>query len=195
MSYQKHIGITVPIPVRYYMLGMHLTEEASQEEHGMISFDSCCSIGLNLEIVRNDVLKSIIYLHSMASFLFFPKVLPNVIFTNPQYLLDMLSALIRFSFVESLEDILPVNQCIEVDAKQIFHEDGVFDSSLLGKLCLPLLLLCFQKRSFLNCLDISVSLLLFLQTKPKSNTLCQSCYHHVISLKKIQVYLECHVIQ
>ena len=58
-------------------------------------------------------------------------MLPNVIFTNPQYLLDMLSALIRFSFVESLEDILPVNQCLEVDAKQIFREDGVFDSSLL----------------------------------------------------------------
>ena len=40
MSYQKHISITVPIPVRYYMLEMCLTEEASQEEHGMISFDS-----------------------------------------------------------------------------------------------------------------------------------------------------------
>ena len=31
MSYQKHIGIIVPIPVRYYMLEMHLTEEASQD--------------------------------------------------------------------------------------------------------------------------------------------------------------------
>ena len=41
MSCQKHIGITVLIPVRYYMLEMRLTEEASQEEHGMISFDSC----------------------------------------------------------------------------------------------------------------------------------------------------------
>ena len=71
MSYQKHIGITVPIPVRYYMFEMRLTEEASQEEHIIIPFDSCCSIGVNLGMDRNDVLKSIMYLHSMALFLFF----------------------------------------------------------------------------------------------------------------------------
>ena len=153
MSYQKHIGIPVPIPVRYYMFEMRLTEEASQEEHGMISLDSCCSIGVNLGMDRSDVLKSITYLHSMALFLFFPKVLPNVIFTNPQYLLDMLSALIRFSFVESLENVLPANQCLEGNAQQIFHEDGVFDSSLLNKLCLPFVAPLFSEESFLELLQ------------------------------------------
>ena len=121
-------------------------------KHSMISFDSCCSIGVNLGMDRNDVLKSIIYLHSMALFLFFPKVLPNNIFTNPQYLPDVLSALIRFSFVESLEAILPVNQCLEVDAKQIFHEEGVFDSSLLGKLCLPFVAPLFSDEKFFKLL-------------------------------------------
>ena len=153
MSYQRHIGITVPIPVRYYMFEMRLTEEASQEEHGMISLDSCCSIGVNLAMDRSDVLKSITYLHSMALFLFFPKVLPNVIFTNPQYLLDMLSALIRFCFVESLEDILPANKCLEGNAQQIFREDGVFDSSLLSKLCLPFVAPLFSEESFLKLLQ------------------------------------------
>ena len=152
MSYQRHIGITVPIPVRYYMFEMRLTEEASQEEHGMISLDSCCSIGVNLGMDRSDVLKSITYLHSMALFLFFPKVLPNVIFTNPQYLLDILSALIRFSFVESLEDILPANKCLEGNAQQIFREDGVFDSSLLNKLGLIFVAPLFSEESFLKLL-------------------------------------------
>ena len=88
----------------------------------------------------------------MAFFLFFPNVLPYVIFTNPQYLPDMLSALIRFSFVELLEDILPVNQCLEVDAKQISREDGVFDSFLLGKLCLPFVPPLFSEEKFLKLL-------------------------------------------
>ena len=107
----------------------------------------------------------------------------------------MLSALIRFSFVESLEDILPVNQSLEVDAKQIFREDGVFDSSLVGKLCLPFVPPLFSEEKFLKLLRYLCILAPLLQTKPKSSTLCQLCYHHVISLKKIQVYLECHVIQ
>ena len=152
MSYQKHIGITVPIPVHYYMFEMRITEEASQEEHGMISLDSCCSIGVNLGMDRSDVLKSITYLHSMAFFLFFPKVIPNVIFTNPQYLLDMLSALIRFSFVENVDDVLPVNQCFEGDAQRIFHEDGVFDSSLLSKLCFSFVSPLLSEEKFLKLL-------------------------------------------
>ena len=153
MSYQKHIGITLPIPVRYYMLEMRITEEASQEEHGMISLDSCYTIGANLGMGRIDVVKFITYLHSMVLFLFFPDVLPNVIFTNPQYLLDMLSALIRFSFVESLEDILPENQCLEGDAQRVFHEDGIFDISLLCKLCLPLDSPLFSEKKFLKLLQ------------------------------------------
>ena len=142
----------------------------------------------------NDVLKSIIYLHSMALFLFFPKVLPNVIFTNSQYLLDMLSALIRFLFVESLEDILSVNQCLEVNAKQIFHEDGVFDSSLFNKLCLPFVAPLFTEEKFLKLLRYFCVLAPLSSNEMQSNTLCQLCYHHVKSLKKTQVYLECHVI-
>ena len=153
MSYRKYIGITVPIPVSYYMFEMRIAEEASQKEHGMISFDSCCRIGINLGMDHSDVIKSITYLHSMAFFLFFPKVIPNVIFTNPQYLLDMLSALIRFSFVDSLEDILPTNQCLEGDAQRIFHEDGVFDSSLLCKLCLHFVSPLFSEENFLKLLQ------------------------------------------
>ena len=152
MKYQKHIGITIPIPVYYYMFEMRIKEEASQEEHGMISLDSCHSIGVNLGMERSDVLKSITYLHSMALFLFFPKVLPNVIFTNPQYLLDMLSALIRFSFVDSIEDILPESHSLEVDAQRIFREDGVFDSSLLSKLSLNFFAPLFSEKKFLKLL-------------------------------------------
>ena len=152
MKYQKHIGITVPIPVCYYMFEMRIKEEASQEKHGMISLDSCHRIGVNLGMDRSDVLKSITYLHSMALFLFFPKVLPEVIFTNPQYLLDMLSALIRFSFVDSIEDILQENHCLEGDAQSVFREDGVFDSSLLSKLSLNFFAPLFSEKKFLKLL-------------------------------------------
>ena len=152
MSYQTDIGISLPIPVRWYMFEMRLKEEGSQEEHGMISLETCCSIGVNFIMNQSDVQKSIMYLQSMALLLYFPSVLPNVIFTNPQYLLDMLSALIRVSFVNSIEDILPEGQSLEPEAQNMFREDGVFDSSLVDKVCFPFVSSLFSAQQLLNLL-------------------------------------------
>ena len=61
----------------------------------------------NLNVIkmkRDHLLKAITYLHSMALFLYLQAVLPNVIFTNPQYFLDMLSSLIRVSFVDLITE-------------------------------------------------------------------------------------------
>ena len=152
MSFQKDVGISVPIPVRWYMFELRVKEEASQNEHGMIPLVSCCTIGVNFSMNQNDVESSITYLHSMALFLYFPIVLPNIIFTNPQYLLDMLSTLIRVSFVDSLEDVLP-GQCLLPDTQHDFRTNGVFEESLLDKLSLPFVSSLFTKSAFLNLLQ------------------------------------------
>ena len=149
MFHQKDIGIAAPIPVRWYMFELRIKEEASQEEHGMISLESCHGIGDSLGMDINDVMKSLSHLHTMALFLYFPIVLRNVIFTNPQYLLDMLSALIRVSFVDSLEDILCEGKSIAPDTQRAFREFGVFDESLLDNVCVPFVSSLFTKNAFL----------------------------------------------
>ena len=153
MSFQKDVGVSIPIPVRWYMFELRVKEEASQHEHGMISLDSCCDIGLNFSMNREDVLKSITYLHSMALFLYFSAVIPNVTFTNPQYLLDMLSTLIRVSFVDFIENILPKGHYLEVETQRIFREDGIFDTCLLNKLSLPFSPPLFSEEMFLKLLQ------------------------------------------
>ena len=152
MSYQKDIGIAAPIPVRWYMFELRLKEEASQVDHGIISLVSCHGIGVSLSMDGNDVLNFLSHLHTMALFLYFPIVLRNVIFTNPQYLLDMLSALIRVSFVDSLEDILLEGKSITPDTQRAFREFGVFDESLLDNVCLPFVSSLFTKNAFLMLL-------------------------------------------
>ena len=152
MSYQKEIAIAEPIPVRWYMFELRLKEQASQEDHGIISLESCCGIGVSLGMDENDVKKSLSHLHTMALFLYFPIVLCNAIFTNPQYLLDMLSALIRVSFVDSLEDILLEGKSIAPDTQRAFREFGVFEESLLDNVCLPFVSSLFSKNAFLTLL-------------------------------------------
>ena len=153
MSYQKDIGINAPIPVRWYMFELRLKEETLQEEHGMVSLESSCSIGVSLCMDEKDVLKSLLHLHFTAMFLYFSDVLRNVIFTNPQYLLDMLSSLIRVSFVDSLEDILLEGKSIAPDIQREFREFGVFDECLLDNVCLPFVSSLFTKNSFLLLLQ------------------------------------------
>ena len=153
VSYMSEIGFTIPIPVSWYMFEIRVKEEASQEEHGMLSLESCCNIGDKFEIKRDDLLKAITYLHSMALFLYFPVVLPNVIFTNPQYLLDMLSSLIRVSFVDLITEILPEGQSISPDTQRLFRENGIFEESLVDKLCLPFVSSLFMKSEFLELLQ------------------------------------------
>ena len=152
MSYENDISIAAPIPVRWYMFELRLKEEASHEDHGIISLESCHSFGVSLGMDGNDVLKSLSHLHTMALFLYFPIVLRNVIFSNPQYLLDLLSALIRVSFVDSLEDILLEGKSITPDTQRAFREYGVFDESLLDKVCLPFVSSLFTKHAFLMLL-------------------------------------------
>ena len=152
MSYEKDISIAAPIPVRWYMFELRLKEEASQEDHGIISLEFCHGIAGSLSMDGNDVLNSLSHLHTMALFLYFPIVLRNVIFTNPQYLLDMLSALIRVSFVDSLEDILLEGKSITPDTQRTFREFGVFDESLLDNVCLPFVSSLFTKHAFLMLL-------------------------------------------
>ena len=153
MSFQKDVAVSAPIRVSWYMFELRVKEEASQNKHGMIPFESCCEIGLNFSMNREDVIKSVTYLHSMALFLYFQAVLPKVIFTNPQYLLDMLSALIRVSFVDSIKDILPEGQELAPETQRIFREDGIFDSYLLNKLCLPFVSPLFSEDRFLKLLQ------------------------------------------
>ena len=150
---KKNISRPVPIPVRWYMFEICLKEEASHSEHGVISLESCYTIGLKLGMDSNDVLKCVSYLDSLTLLLYFSKVLPNVIFTNPQYLLDMLSALIRISFVDVLEDVLPDGQTLCPKTQQLLRENGVFEESLLDKISLPFVPLLFTKPEFLKLLQ------------------------------------------
>ena len=50
-----------------------------------------------------------------------------------------------------MEDILQEkSHCLGGDAQSIFREDGVFDSSLFSKLCLPFFAPLFSENKFMK---------------------------------------------
>ena len=150
---QENVGISVPIPVRWYMFEINTKEEASKEDHGIISLKSCYDLGMKLGMENSEVENCVSYLDSLTLFLSFRKVLPNVIFTNPQYLLDTLSAFVRFSFVDSVSDILPNSSSALRHVQRVLREDGVFEEFLLDELSLTFVPNVFTKEDLLKLLE------------------------------------------
>ena len=62
----------------------------------MLTLDTCEQIGIKLGMGKQECIE---YLNSLNMFLYFP-LLPRVVFINPQYLLDMVTSLVRVSFVD-----------------------------------------------------------------------------------------------
>ena len=149
------IAFSVPIPVRWYMFEISVLEEiteVTEMQHGIISLETCYDIAFQLGMDRSEVLQCAVYLDSFSSFLFFPRVLPNVVFTDPQFLLDMLSHLISVSFVDLMEEILPGGCSISPETQRLLREDGIFEDSLLDDLSLPFVPPLFTKDDFLKLL-------------------------------------------
>ena len=149
------IAFSVPIPVRWYMFEISVLEEVTEvteKQHGIISLETCYNIGFQLGMDRSEVLQCAVYLDSFSSFLFFPRVLPNVVFTDPQFLLDMLSCLISVSFVDLMEEIVPGGYSISPETQRLLREDGIFEDSLLDDLSLPFVPPLFTKDDFLKLL-------------------------------------------
>ena len=67
--------------------------------------------------------------------IYYPKVLPHIVFTNPQFLIDSLSNIACVSFVDDLTEI---GIKLSHEDLKLLKRDGVFGKSLLESLELNL---------------------------------------------------------
>ena len=153
LSTRSDISFSVEIPARWYVFDLNMKEEASKETHGMISLESCYTIGRKIGMDNSEVDRCLIYLDSMRLCIYYPNLLPHVVFTDPQFLVESLSNIVRVSFVDDLHLILPDGVSLSHDVILSLKKDGVFEESLLITLGL----------TFIPCLFSKSNLLLLLQ--------------------------------
>ena len=98
----------------------------------IISKSKCLEIGAALKMDVQDVEAALKYYHDLTIFLYFHKVLPNVIFLHPQPLFDKLSELIGISFVDAMDYL--EEEC-DIDLPPGAHKqlknEGTFEKRLL----------------------------------------------------------------
>ena len=127
--------ISIKIPIRWYMFEVKVKEESLKAAHGMVTLDTCEQVGIKLGMRKQEVSQCIEYLNSHNLFLYF-HVLPHVVFTNPQYLLDMVTSLVRVSFVDYPQELLTKGLVLPPDMQRKLRCEGLFSKELLHYLSL-----------------------------------------------------------
>ena len=147
------ISFNVKIPIRWYVFDLNMKKEASKETHGIISLESCFIIGNKFGMNKSEVKHCLNYLDSMRLCIYYPNIIPRVIFTSPQFLIDCLSNIVRVSFVDDLQQILPEGVSLSDETVLSLKRDGVFDESLLDSLGLTFIPNLFSKSNLLSLLQ------------------------------------------
>ena len=92
-------GREIDIPPSFLMFEQDAIRYAGQLGRDILSFDECMQIGVQLKMPKKVVKAALIYFHQHNIFLYFPKVLPKLVFTNPQIPLDFVNEVVAFSYM------------------------------------------------------------------------------------------------
>ena len=123
--------IEAEIPARWFLFQLDLDKLHKISNTTIISKSKCLEIGKALKMDRKDVEASLRYYHDLTIFLYFPKVLPNVVFLHPQPLFDKLSELISISFADAVDYLEERHIFLPPGAHRKLKDEGMFHQDLL----------------------------------------------------------------
>ena len=125
--------IEAEIPARWFLFQLDLDKLEQTSGTKIVSFDECKSIGKNLSMNPDEVNAALMYYHNLTIFLYFPDILPNVVFLHPQPLFNILSDLISISFANVFNRLEEINIYIDFKQHKLLKTEGIFEERLLTK--------------------------------------------------------------
>ena len=121
--------IEAEIPIRWFLLQLELDKVHKSSKSSIVTKSKCFEIGQSLQINVKEIEAALMYYHDLTIFLYFPQILPNIVFLHPQPLLDKLSDLISISFHDAVNHLddegisLPPGTYDELKYEGTFNED------------------------------------------------------------------------
>ena len=124
--------IEADVPEQYFSFHRKLTGKTNNTD--VIHISECVTIGASLEMSAADVKNALLYYHSLTVILYYPDVIPNYVFLNPQPLFDKLSQVIIASFPKGPKILQEMGIDLPGNAHRNLHTKGIFSKELLNKL-------------------------------------------------------------
>ena len=91
-------------PLRWYGLEIALQEMAESLKRGVMSKEECFAVALRFHFDRDSFEAALQHLDQLNIIFYYPNTLPDVVFTDPQVLLDKVTELVKFSYELQNED-------------------------------------------------------------------------------------------
>ena len=123
--------IEAEIPARWLLFQLELQDLQKTSESMVVSKSECLKIGLTLKMNSRDIEAAFMFYHDLTIFLYFPHVLPNVVFLHPQPLFNKLSELISISFADAVDCLKETNIDLPSNAHHQLKYEGTFMRELL----------------------------------------------------------------
>ena len=100
--FSEGIAKSVDIPSRWFALEILLGEMAQALERGVLSKEDCIAAAIEKFHFEEDAVDAALqYLDQVSAIMYYPKILPNVVFADPQIVLDKISELVFESVAPS----------------------------------------------------------------------------------------------
>ena len=133
--------VEADVPELYFSFHRKLTEKVGVEDKegetnntDVIHISECVTIGADLKMSAADVKNALLYYHSLTIILYYPDVIPDYVFLNPQPLFDKLSQVIIASFHEGPSILQEMGIDLPGNAQEDLSTKGIFSKELLNKL-------------------------------------------------------------
>ena len=123
--------IEAEVPARWFLFQLDLDQLQNTTHSNVVNTDRCLEIGKALTMNASEVKAALMYYHHLSIFLFFPEILPNVVFVHPQPLFDKLSELISISFADAVSHLKDIGIFISHETHYQLKTNGIFEESLL----------------------------------------------------------------
>ena len=139
------------VPLRWFVLELDISRIAVEQDKFVLLLSECVEAGRKLGMSEWEVKQALLYFNSIALYLYFPDVLPFLVFVNPQPLLNKLTELIVISFADRL-DLVPVPGISRADYRRL-KEQGIFSLALLHRLPTGFIRGVFEEEEFVRLLE------------------------------------------
>ena len=124
---------TVKIPIRWFAFELVIQKKA---EKNILEIGEAMAAGRSLQMEEDDTKKALKYLHDRTIILYYPEILPKIVFTDPHPILDILSRLLALTYKmdqKFLGHITIKKKPSESELNDL-TDKGIFAAPLLSKL-------------------------------------------------------------
>ena len=124
------VSLTVKVPIRCFTFELCL--ESKAETKGFLTRNEAVQEGKKLYMSEAEVEEALVYLHNCTIILYYPEIKPQLVFVDPQRILDVLSHLLALTYVDNGE-IQKFAERVREEEKIDLKKRGRFQEALLKK--------------------------------------------------------------